>query len=37
VAKSHVEIEKGELGRHKTVLIHAPQQLPELIKNLLAN
>ncbi|MDP5189608.1 DUF167 family protein YggU [Rheinheimera baltica] len=37
VAKSDVEIEKGQLGRHKTVLIRTPQQLPELIKNLLAN
>ncbi|GAB2932274.1 DUF167 family protein YggU [Rheinheimera gaetbuli] len=32
VAKSQVVIEKGELGRHKTVLIINPKQLPELIK-----
>lgn len=36
VAKSQVVIEKGELGRHKTVLIIAPKQLPELVKNQLA-
>jgi uncharacterized protein len=35
VAKSQVVIEKGELGRHKTLLIQAPQQLPLLVKNLL--
>ena len=35
VAKSAVIIEKGELGRHKTVLVHAPKQLPDVVKNLL--
>lgn len=35
VAKSAVLIEKGQLGRHKTVLIHQPQQLPHVVKNLL--
>lgn len=33
VAKSQVVIEKGETGRHKTVLIIAPKQLPALVKN----
>jgi uncharacterized protein (TIGR00251 family) len=33
VAKSQVVIEKGETGRHKTVLIIAPKQLPPLVKN----
>lgn len=33
VAKSQVVIEKGETGRHKTVLITAPKQLPPLVKN----
>ena len=28
VAKSHVVIEKGELGRHKQVKIIHPQQIP---------
>ena len=32
VAKSAVVIEKGQLSRHKTVLIIAPKQLPPLIK-----
>lgn len=35
VAKSQVVIEKGELGRHKTVLIIAPKQMPALVKSLL--
>ena len=35
VAKSAVIIEKGELGRHKTVLIETPKQLPDIVKNLL--
>lgn len=35
VAKSAVIIEKGELGRHKTVLVYAPKQLPDVVKNLL--
>lgn len=33
VAKSQVVIEKGETGRHKTILIMAPNQLPELVKS----
>jgi uncharacterized protein len=37
VAKSAVVIEKGELSRHKTVLVMAPKQLPPLLKNLLAD
>ena len=37
VAKSQVVIEKGETGRHKTVLIIAPKQLPPLVKNQLAS
>lgn len=37
VAKSQVIIEKGELGRHKTVLIMAPKQLPPLVEALLIN
>lgn len=32
VAKSQVVIEKGQLGRHKTVLIVSPRQLPPAIK-----
>ncbi|KGK12823.1 DUF167 family protein YggU [Vibrio navarrensis] len=35
VAKSLVEIEKGELGRHKQVRIHAPTQIPEEVKAIL--
>ncbi|MDX1391869.1 MAG: DUF167 family protein [Rheinheimera sp.] len=35
VAKSAVVLEKGELGRHKTLLVRAPQQLPDVVKNLL--
>ena len=29
VAKSRIVIHKGELGRHKTVRITSPQQLPQ--------
>uniref|UniRef100_A0A486XSY6 UPF0235 protein BAL341_2462 n=1 Tax=Rheinheimera sp. BAL341 TaxID=1708203 RepID=A0A486XSY6_9GAMM len=36
VAKSQVVIEKGELGRHKTVVILDPRQLPELVQSLLS-
>ncbi len=32
VAKSAVVLEKGLLGRHKTVLIIAPKQIPSLVK-----
>lgn len=35
VAKGFIEIEKGELGRHKQVRITAPQQLPPVIAALL--
>lgn len=35
VAKSHVIIEKGELGRHKQVRIHTPSRLPNVIEALL--
>ncbi len=35
VAKGLVAIEKGELGRHKQVRIHAPQQIPDDIKAIL--
>ena len=36
VAKGQIQIVRGELGRHKTVTIHAPKQLPEEIALLLA-
>ena len=35
VPKGSIEIQKGELGRHKQVLIIAPQQLPDAISTLL--
>lgn len=35
VAKSAVVLEKGELTRHKTVLVQAPQKLPVQIELLL--
>jgi uncharacterized protein (TIGR00251 family) len=35
VAKSHIDIEKGELGRHKQVRIHAPLTLPDIIGTLI--
>ncbi|MBL4828341.1 MAG: YggU family protein [Aliivibrio sp.] len=35
VAKSKIVIEKGELGRHKQVRVHKPEQIPEIIYNLL--
>ncbi|AIL71661.1 hypothetical protein VV93_v1c25830 [Vibrio vulnificus] len=35
VAKSPVTIEKGELGRHKQVRVHAPQQIPDEVKAIL--
>ncbi|MBB6056281.1 YggU family protein [Candidatus Nomurabacteria bacterium] len=31
VAKSQIVIHKGELGRHKTVRIISPQQLPAIL------
>ena len=36
VAKGQFQIVRGELGRHKTVTIHAPRQLPQEIALLLA-
>lgn len=35
VAKSHISIEKGELGRHKQVRINSPSQIPNIIKALI--
>ncbi len=35
VAKGQIQIVRGELGRHKTVMVHAPKQLPAEIANLL--
>lgn len=35
VSKGSVSIEKGELGRHKTIRIATPTVIPESIKNLL--
>ncbi len=35
VSKGSVSIEKGELGRHKTIRITTPSVIPEPIKNLL--
>ncbi len=35
VAKSQIEIEKGELGRHKQVRIHRPVLFPDAISDLL--
>ena len=32
VAKSQIVIHKGELGRHKTVRITSPQQLPAILE-----
>lgn len=35
VAKSNIDIEKGELGRHKQVRIHSPSQIPENVQTLI--
>ncbi|WNJ94265.1 DUF167 family protein YggU [Vibrio ruber] len=35
IAKSHIEIEKGESGRHKQIRLHAPAQMPQAILQLL--
>ena len=35
VAKNHVLIEKGELGRHKQVKITHPQQIPSAVTALM--
>ena len=37
VAKGQIQIVRGELGRHKTVTVHAPKQLPDEIAQLLAS
>lgn len=37
VAKNHVIIEKGELGRHKQLRIINPQQLPAVIAALVGS
>ncbi len=36
VAKSQIEIIKGELGRHKQVKIYSPKVIPESIAHLIA-
>lgn len=35
VAKGKIEIEKGELGRHKQIKIHQPQRIPEQVAELI--
>ena len=35
VAKNHVQIEKGDLGRHKHVKITHPQQIPSALAALI--
>lgn len=35
VAKGNVTVEKGELGRHKLVRIHQPQQIPAEVASLI--
>jgi uncharacterized protein (TIGR00251 family) len=35
IAKGKIVIEKGELGRHKQVRVHNPEQIPDVIYNLL--
>lgn len=35
VAKGNIEIEKGELGRHKQIKVHAPVQIPDIIQALI--
>ena len=35
VAKSAIVLEKGELNRHKQILIPNPSQIPEIVKALL--
>ncbi|WP_105900838.1 DUF167 family protein YggU [Vibrio gangliei] len=37
VAKGNVNIEKGELGRHKTIRIISPTQIPAEVEALLSN
>ncbi|KKD60327.1 hypothetical protein RN22_11285 [Grimontia sp. AD028] len=35
VAKGQIDIEKGELGRHKQVRIHSPSLCPDAISDLI--
>ncbi|HIF9267347.1 TPA: DUF167 family protein YggU [Photobacterium damselae] len=35
VAKGHIVIEKGELGRHKQVRVESPREMPAIITDLL--
>ncbi|HIF9066558.1 TPA: DUF167 family protein YggU [Photobacterium damselae] len=35
VAKGHIIIEKGELGRHKQVRVESPREMPAIITELL--
>ncbi|HIF9082356.1 TPA: DUF167 family protein YggU [Photobacterium damselae] len=35
VAKGHIVIEKGELGRHKQVRVENPREMPAIITELL--
>ncbi len=35
VAKGHIEIEKGELSRHKQIRVCSPSQIPDTISALL--
>lgn len=35
VSKSHIDIEKGQLGRHKQIRVHTPSILPDIIKPLI--
>ncbi|UKA10581.1 DUF167 family protein YggU [Photobacterium damselae] len=35
VAKGHIVIEKGELGRHKQVRVESPREMPAIITELL--
>jgi len=36
VAKGQITIEKGELGRHKTIRVTNPKNIPPLVASLLA-
>lgn len=35
VAKSDINIEKGELGRHKQIRVRSPNQIPDIIQALI--
>ncbi|MDG2959376.1 DUF167 family protein YggU [Bisgaard Taxon 10/6] len=37
VPKSAIQLEKGELNRHKQVFIPAPKAIPEVVRQLLEN